>query len=35
VVNTNGASGGFTFTGTNAITIGLPQQFYFLSNTNN
>ena len=34
VVNTNGASGGFTFTGTNAITTGLPQQFYILSNTN-
>jgi len=34
VVNTNGASGAFTFTGTNAITTGLPQQFYILSNTN-
>jgi len=34
VVNTNGASGGFTFTGTNVITAGLPQQFYILSNTN-
>jgi autotransporter-associated beta strand protein len=35
VINTNGASGAFTFTGTNAVTAGDAQQFYILSNTNN
>jgi len=36
VVATNvvGASGNFTFTGTNAVTPGDAQQFYILSNTN-
>jgi hypothetical protein len=33
VVNTNGASGAFTFIGTNVVTPG-GQQFYILSNTN-
>jgi autotransporter-associated beta strand protein len=32
--NVPGASGTFTFTGTNAVTSGEPQQFYILSNTN-
>jgi autotransporter-associated beta strand protein len=35
VVNTNGASGAFTFTGTNAASSSAAQQFYILSNTNN
>ena len=36
VVATNvvGANGNFTFTGTNAVIPGYPQQFYILSNTN-
>jgi hypothetical protein len=34
IMNTNGASGAFTFTGTNVVTPG-GQQFYILSNTNN
>jgi hypothetical protein len=34
VVNTNGASGAFTFIGTNVVTPGGKQQFYILSNTN-
>jgi autotransporter-associated beta strand protein len=33
IVNTNGANGAFTFTGTNVV--GGQQQFYILSNTNN
>jgi autotransporter-associated beta strand protein len=32
--NVAGASGSFTFTGTNVVTPGDPQQFYILSNTN-
>ena len=32
--NVLGASGAFTFTGTNVVTPGSPQQFYILSNTN-
>ena len=32
--NVLSASGGFTFTGTNAVSSGSPQQFYILSNTN-
>jgi hypothetical protein len=35
IVNTNGASGAFTFTGTNVASPGAGQQFYILSNTNN
>lgn len=35
IVNTNGASGAFTFTGTNVVTPNSGQQFYILSNTNN
>jgi autotransporter-associated beta strand protein len=35
VVNTNGLLGAFAFTGTNAITVGVGQQFYILSSTNN
>ena len=35
VINTNGGSAnGFTFSGTNVIHVGNPQQFYILSNTN-
>ena len=35
VITTNGDVGnGFTFTGTNVIKVGTPQQFYILSNTN-
>jgi hypothetical protein len=34
VVNTNGASGAFTFIGTNVAAPGGKQQFYILSNTN-
>jgi len=34
VVNTNGANGAFTFTGTNVITPGDTNQFYILSSTN-
>jgi hypothetical protein len=34
VVTTNGASGAFTFTGTNVASPGAGQQFYILSNTN-
>jgi autotransporter-associated beta strand protein len=33
--NVLGASGNFTFTGTNVVTPGDSQQFYLLSNTNN
>ena len=35
IVNTNGASGAFTFTGTNVASPGAGQKFYILSNTNN
>lgn len=35
VVSTNGASGTFTFTGTNAVGSGAGQSYYILSNTNN
>jgi hypothetical protein len=35
VINTNGAGGAFTFTGTNVVTPNGAQQFYILSNTNN
>jgi hypothetical protein len=35
VIVTNGSSvNGFTFIGTNAVSVGNPQQFYMLSNTN-
>ncbi len=34
VVNTNGTSGAFLFTGTNVVTPSLGQQFYILSSTN-
>ena len=34
IVNTNGARGAFTFTGTNVASPGAGQQFYILSNTN-
>jgi len=35
VITTNGsATYGFTFTGTNVVHAGNPQQFYILSNTN-
>jgi len=32
--NVLATSGSFTFTGTNAVIVGSPQQFYILSNTN-
>ena len=35
VVGTNGASGAFTFTGTNSVGASDAQQYYILSNTNN
>jgi hypothetical protein len=35
VVSASGASGAFTFTGTNVVSSGVGQQFYILSNTNN
>jgi hypothetical protein len=35
IVSTNGASGAFTFTGTNAVSPNATNQFYILSNTNN
>ncbi len=35
IINTNGASGAFTFTGTNVVTPNDAQLFYILSNTNN
>jgi hypothetical protein len=34
IVTTNGPSGAFTFTGTNAVTPNAGNQFYILSNTN-
>jgi hypothetical protein len=35
VIVTNGSAvNGFTFTGTNAVSVGNPQEFYILSNTN-
>jgi hypothetical protein len=34
VILTNSAANGFTFTGTNVVNTGVPQQFYILSNTN-
>jgi hypothetical protein len=34
VVNTNGANGAFTFTGTNVASPGATNLFYILSNTN-
>ena len=35
IVSTNGASGAFTFTGTNVVNPGAGHQFYILSSTNN
>jgi autotransporter-associated beta strand protein len=35
VITTNGASGAFTFTGTNVVSPNAGQQYYILSNTNN
>jgi len=34
VISTNATANGFTFTGTNVVHAGVPQQFYILSNTN-
>jgi hypothetical protein len=35
IVSASGASGAFTFTGTNVVVPNSGQQFYILSNTNN
>jgi hypothetical protein len=34
IVTNGGFANGFTFTGTNVVPVSVPQEFYFLSNTN-